>query len=220
VTIVGVAKTAKQVAWTETPDNEIYLPYVQDPNYSRGVGVPTALLTFVVRTSGDPAAIAPAARNAIWAIDRNLPISEVQTMDSVVEHATAEPRFYLVLLTAFAAVALAMAAVGIYGVMSYAVSRRNHEIGIRMALGARQGDVLRLVVGQGLALAVIGGTVGLAGAFALTRLMGRLLYGVAATDPITFGAVALVLFTVAVLASYIPARRAARIDPIIALRSE
>jgi putative ABC transport system permease protein len=220
ITIVGVAKDAKQDAWSATPENEVYLPYAQDPNYSRGSGNHLASATFVIRASGEPAALIPAARAAIWSIDRNLPVSEVQTMDAVVSSATAEPRFYLVVLASFAGVALLLAAIGIYGVMSYAVSRRRHEIGIRMALGARRGEVLRLVVRQGMSAVVIGGVVGLVAALLLTRLMTRLLWGVAATDPITFIAVVLVLALAALLASYVPARRAARIDPVVVLRMD
>jgi putative ABC transport system permease protein len=144
----------------------------------------------------------------------------VQTMSAVVAQATAEPRFYVVLLAAFAAIAVVLAAVGIYGVMSYSVSRRTHEIGIRIALGAEPSTVLRFIVRQGMTLAFIGATAGLVAAFALTRLMHGLLYGVGATDPTTFVAVTAALCAVALAASYLPARRATRIDPLVALRSD
>jgi putative ABC transport system permease protein len=141
-------------------------------------------------------------------------------MNDVVAQATASPRFYLLLLASFAAAALALAAVGIYGVMSYSVARRRGEIGIRMALGAKPGDVLRLVMGEALGVAAAGAAAGLAAALALTRLMRGLLYGVGATDPATFAGVCAVLTLVALAATYIPARRAVRIDPLTALRSE
>jgi putative ABC transport system permease protein len=141
-------------------------------------------------------------------------------MEQVVTQANARPRFYLLLLGTFAAVALILAAVGIYGVISYSVSRRRHEIGLRMALGAGQRDVLRLVVRQGMRVALAGAGAGLAGALLLTRLMSTLLYGVGSTDPLTFSLVTLVLTAVALVASYIPARRATRIDPLVALRHD
>jgi len=153
-------------------------------------------------------------------MDHGVPVSQVQTMEEVVAQSTAAPRFYLLLLSAFAVVAVVLAAVGIYGVMSYSVSRRTNEIGIRMALGAKPRDVGRLIVGQGMAVAVGGAVVGLVGALGLTRLMSSLLYGVGASDPATFLVVSLLLGAVALAASYIPARRATRIDPLTALRCE
>ncbi|HET6177750.1 MAG TPA: FtsX-like permease family protein [Candidatus Sulfotelmatobacter sp.] len=177
-------------------------------------------ITLVVRTAGDPAAIASAMEKAAWSFDRNLAISQVVTMDGVVSEANAQPRFEMLLLTIFAAVALVLAAVGIYGVISYSASRRTHEIGVRMSLGATRGDVLLLVVRQGAWLAVAGSVAGIAGALLLSRLMAKLLYGVQPTDPATFGAVAVGLGVVAMLACYIPARRAMHIDPMAALRYE
>jgi putative ABC transport system permease protein len=147
-------------------------------------------------------------------------VSAVQTMDEVVARSTASPRFYLLLLGTFAAVALALAAVGIYGVMSYSVARRTNEIGIRMALGARPSDVLRLVMREAVTVTAAGAAAGLAAALALTRLMAGLLYGVAATDPATFAGVCVVLTLVALTATYLPARRATRVDPLTALRYE
>jgi putative ABC transport system permease protein len=173
-----------------------------------------------VRTGLDPVALAPAIRGAIHSLDANIPLSEIQTMDHVVAEANGQSRFYLILLGAFAMVALVLAGVGIYGVMSYSVSRRTHEIGVRMALGAQGRDVLRLVVFQGIIQALAGVAVGLAGALALSRLMGGLLYGTQPTDPATFAAVVVVLSAVAIAASYIPARRAAKVDPMVALRYE
>jgi putative ABC transport system permease protein len=141
-------------------------------------------------------------------------------MESMVSASVAQPRFYLLLFGIFAALALFLAAVGIYGVLSYSVTQRMHEIGIRLALGAKSSDVIKLVVGQGMMLALIGVAIGLIVAFILTRLMSSLLYGVSATDPVTFVALALLLTAVALLASYIPARRATKVDPMIALRYE
>jgi putative ABC transport system permease protein len=147
-------------------------------------------------------------------------LSEVETMEELVADTNAQPRFYLSLLAAFAGVALVLAAVGIYGVMSHSVSRRTHEMAVRMALGARPAEVMRLVVGESMLLAAVGGAVGLAGALALTPLMKTLLYGVRAGDPATFATVAVVLGAVGLLASYIPARRATKVDPMVALRYE
>jgi putative ABC transport system permease protein len=177
-------------------------------------------MTLVVRTAGDPLALSRAVQNTVWSIDRNLPLASVKTLEQVIAASVWQPRFNLLLVGLFAGLALVLAAVGIYGVMAYSVTERTHEIGIRMALGAKQADVLRLVVGEGMALATIGGAIGLAGAFALTRLLGSLLYEVNATDPAIFAAVPCLFAAVAFLASYIPARRATKIDPMVALRWE
>ncbi len=220
LTVAGVVKNAKQEDWAAPPYIEMYLPYLQSHDYLEDPHSHFAYLTLVVRTKGDPASLAPAIESKVWALDKNVTVSEVQTMDQVVTDSTAQPRFYLVLLGAFAAVALTLAAVGIYGVMSYSISRRTHEIGIRMALGAKESDVLKLVTGQGMILALIGAAAGLVGALLLTRLMSSLLYGVKPTDPLTFIVVSIVLIVVALLASYIPARRATKVDPMVVLRHE
>ncbi|MGC2186011.1 MAG: ABC transporter permease [Terriglobales bacterium] len=220
LTVVGVTKNSARANWVSPPEEEVFLPYLQNRAYLETPTPPFAYLTLVVRTDLDPAALAPAIRGAIHSLDRNIPLSEIQTMDHVVSEANGQSRFYLVLLGAFATVALALAGVGIYGVMSYSVSRRTHEIGIRMALGARGRDVLKLVVFQGIVQALAGVAVGLAGALALSRLMAGLLYGTRPTDPATFAAAVSVLSAVAVAASYIPARRAAKVDPMVALRYE
>ncbi len=220
LTVVGVTKNTARSNWTSPPEEEVFLPYLQNRAYLDSPTPPFAYLTLVVRAGLDPAALTPAIRGAIHSLDANIPLSEIQTMDHVVGEANGQSRFYLILLGAFATVALVLAGVGIYGVMSYSVSRRTHEIGVRMALGAQGRDVLKLVVFQGIVQALSGVAVGLAGALALGRLMTGLLYGTQPTDPATFAAVVLVLSAVAVAASYIPARRAAKVDPMVALRYE
>ena len=224
LTIIGIAKDAKQDSWTDKATPEAYLAAFQNHDYLGDSGTEASkhmdYITLVVRTAGDPAAVASAMKEAAWSFDRNLAISQVVTMDGVVSEANAQPRFEMLLLTIFAAVALVLAAVGIYGVVSYSASRRTHEIGVRMSLGATRGDVLLLVVRQGVWLAVAGSVAGIAGALLLSRLMAKLLYGVQPIDPATFGAVAVGLGVVAMLACYIPARRAMHIDPMAALRYE
>jgi predicted permease len=224
LTIIGVAKDAKQYDWAATPFPEVYLAAFQNHDFLGDSGSEVeshvAYITLVARTAGDPAAVAPAMKEAAWSLDRNLAISQVVTMDGVVADANAQPRFEMLLLTIFAAVALILAGVGIYGVIGYSASRRTHEIGVRMSLGATRGDVLLLVVRQGMWLALAGSVTGLAGALLLSRLMTKLLYGVQPTDPATFVAVATGFGFVAMLACYIPARRATRIDPVAALRCE
>jgi putative ABC transport system permease protein len=218
LTVVGVVKDARQHEWAELPDDEVYLAYLQNHQYLEDVNPAFSSLTLVVRTNGDPSALAPAIRREVGLLDKNVTVSEVQTMDQVVSASTAQPRFYLFLLGTFAAVALVLAAVGIYGVMSYSVANRTHEIGIRMALGANEAVVLKLVTGQGMTLALAGALAGLAGALLLGGLMSSLLYGVRPTDPLTFVTVLLLLIAVAAVASYVPARRATKVDPIVALR--
>jgi putative ABC transport system permease protein len=224
LTIIGIAKDAKQDNWTDKATPEAYLAAFQNHDYLGDSGTEASkhmnYITLVARTAGDPAAMASAMKEAAWSLDRNLAISQVVTMDGVVADANARPRFEMLLLSIFAGVALVLAAVGIYGVISYSASRRTHEIGVRMSLGATRGDVLVLVVRQGMWLALAGSVTGLAGALLLSRLMTKLLYGVRPTDPATFVAVATGLGFVAMLACYIPARRAMRIDPVAALRCE
>jgi ABC-type antimicrobial peptide transport system permease subunit len=174
----------------------------------------------VLRTEGDPSSLVSAARHTVGELDPLLAIIGIRSMGEMMDLAVAQPRFTMLLLGVFGAVALTLAAIGIYGIMSYAVKRRTREIGIRMALGARPSDVLRLVVGQGMRLALMGLAVGVIGAFLATRLMTKLLYGVSATDPLTFASIAAVLAAVACVASWVPARRAVLTDPTTALRSE
>ena len=220
VTVVGVARDAAAHDWAAPPGEEFYRPYTQSVQYLEQPGPWVGYLTLVVRAGGDPMAVVPSVRQAVWDIDRNLPISDIAVMDDVVTTATARPRFYMVLLVAFAVVALSLAAVGIYGVMSYQVNQRSAELGIRMALGARQSEVLGLVVREGMVLALGGAGIGLVGALALSRVMQSLLFGVGATDLVTFAGVAVLLVVVAFTASVIPAWRASRIDPQTALRCE
>jgi len=174
----------------------------------------------VIRTHGDPLSIVGAVRKEVQAIDPEQPIAAVKTMTDWVESSVATPRYRTTLLGLFAALAMVLAATGIYGVMSYSVAQRTHEIGVRMALGARRADVLKLVVRQGMLLTVVGVALGLLGAFALTRVMSTLLFGVTTKDPITFVVVALLLIAVAFIACFVPAQRATKVDPLTALRYE
>jgi putative ABC transport system permease protein len=180
----------------------------------------TLSLPLAVRVSGDPLQLVAAVSEQVWAVDKNQPVSNISTMERLMEKSVAPRRFNLLLLGVFALVGLALAAVGLYGVMSFTVTQRTREIGVRMALGAQRADVLRLVVGEGVKLALIGALLGLGGALALTRLMKTLLFGVSATDPLTFIVIEAVLIIVALLACWIPARRAASMDPLVSLRVE
>jgi len=224
VSVIGVVKNDVRDQWSAPAEEEMFLPFFQQPRYMKGLGA-SRTMTLVVRAACtrdecDPGTLVTPLRAAIRSAERGAPISAVSTMRAAVDDATAEPRFYLALLAAFAAIAVLLAAVGIYGVMSYSVSRRTHEIGIRIALGAEPSSVLRAVVGQGVRLAAIGTGVGLVVAFGLTRLMKGILYGVSPTDAGTFVGVTGVLFGIALVASALPARRATRVDPLIALRSD
>jgi putative ABC transport system permease protein len=172
----------------------------------------------VIRTQVAPLSLAASVRNVIWSVDKDQPVSEIRTMSDIVSQAVARQRFSMLLLGLFAGLALLLAAVGIYGVMSYSVVQRTREIGIRMALGAQKRDVLGMTLRHGLQLVAIGVVIGIAGAVGLTRLMASLLFGVSATDPGTFAAITIILAVVALLASYIPAMRSMKVDPVIALR--
>jgi putative ABC transport system permease protein len=179
-------------------------------------------MNLVVRTAGDPASIVNAVRGEVQALDPNLALYSVATMEQLIAErpSTFLRRYPALLMAVFAAIALTLAAVGIYGVISYAVTQRTHEIGIRMALGAERRDVLRLVIGQGMRLVLVGAAGGVLAALALTRLLRGLLFGVSATDPLTFIVVTALLALVALLACYVPARRAAKLDAMVALRYE
>jgi putative ABC transport system permease protein len=210
--IVGVVKPLKQDQWTAEPKLEMYLPHLQSP-------APRAL-TLVVRSNGDPLALVAGIENQVWSIDKNLPVSDITTMEQVVAQSIEQQRFNMFLLGLFAGVALILAMVGIYGVMSESVASRTHEIGIRMALGAQAADVLRMVVRQGMALAAIGIGIGLFGAFWLTQFMSRLLFEISPTDRITFLLIPLIVALIVLCACLIPARRATKVDPLEALRYE
>ncbi|HKP86346.1 MAG TPA: ABC transporter permease [Blastocatellia bacterium] len=210
-TVVGVVGDVKQSALEAETRPEMFWPYYQ-------TGVPFA--TLVVRTTGKPEAMIAAVRSEAQTVDKDLPLYNIKTMEQVISESVSNRRLNVLLLGIFGGLALVLAAVGLYGVMSYSVSQRTREIGIRMALGANRRDVTRLVVGQGMVLALTGVAVGLGASFALTRLMSSLLYEVSVTDPITFAALSLLLIGVAGMSSYIPARRAMKVDPIVALRYE
>ncbi|HWS54894.1 MAG TPA: ABC transporter permease [Pyrinomonadaceae bacterium] len=210
VEVVGVVNDVRQFELNAEPRPQMYVPYEQ-PVFFR----PSNL---VVRTEVEPGSLAATVRQTVWEVDKDQPVSNISTMEEVLSDSIARQRFSMLLLAVFAGVALLLAAVGIYGVMSYTVAQRTHEIGIRMALGAQKRDVLKLAVGQGLKLVLVGVVIGLVASLALTRVMSSLLFGVSATDPATLVVISLVLIGVALLASYIPARRAAKVDPMIALR--
>ncbi|HZU27064.1 MAG TPA: ABC transporter permease [Bryobacteraceae bacterium] len=220
LTIIGVVKDARQYDWAARPDPEVYLAALQHHDFLEDPAAHWSYLTLVLRTRGNPADLAAAVKRTVWSFDKNLPISEVLTMDAVVAGATAEARFEMLLLAVFAAVALLLAVVGIYGVMNYAVSRRTHEIGIRISLGASRAEVLRLVARQGMIQALAGLALGAIGALLLARLIAGILYGVRPTDPATFIVVMLVLVLAAVTAVCVPAHKASRVEPMIALRHE
>jgi predicted permease len=199
-------------------DAQYYLPLRQVPDDT--LPLLASEITLSVRTDGDPTALVGTIIQQVRATDRNQPVFNARSMEQVIAESINARRFLMLLLTFFAAFALVLAGMGIYGVMSYTVAQRTREFGLRMALGARKGDVLRLAVGQGLKLVLIGVAVGLAAALMLTRVMSSLLFGVSATDPATLMTIPVVLVAVAVLASYLPARRATNVDPMIALRYE
>jgi putative ABC transport system permease protein len=209
--IVGVVGDVKADGLDSSTRPMIYWPYPQFP------GVFNAL---VIRSEGDPMNIIAAVKSQVWSVDREQPLSGIRPMEEVIARSVAPRRFNMLLLGIFATLALLLASVGIYGVISYTVAQRTREIGVRMALGARRADVIKLVVKQGMSLALVGIGAGLAASFALTRLMANLLFGVRPSDPLTFGVIASLLMAVALLACYLPARRAARTDPMRALHSE
>jgi putative ABC transport system permease protein len=209
--IVGVVRDTKKLNLNADTVPDIFVPYWQWPMQS------PALL---VRLTGDPAAFGTTIRSEVKAVNSRLPTPKIRTMDDILADTVAQPRFHTLLSGLFGFTALVLAAIGIYGVMAYSVTQRTHEIGIRMALGARKGNVLSLVIRQGMKLTLIGVAVGVVAALALTRVMRNLLYEVDPTDPLTFVAVPLFLICVALVACWLPARRAAKVDPMVALRHE
>jgi putative ABC transport system permease protein len=215
-TVVGVVADVKNGGLDRPAGTELFIPYRQ----AAGLFDILREASIVVRTTGNPGALASGARRAVREVDPAMPVSDVRTMDDVISAVQARPRFLTTLLTLFAAVALLLAAVGIYGVISFSVARRTGEIGVRMALGASAGDVLGMVLGQGMKLAAAGVALGAIGAFALTRFISGLLYGVSSLDARTFAAMALLLSAVTLLACYLPARQATKVDPTTALRYE
>lgn len=219
-TVVGVVKDVKQESWMAAPSNEIYLPFQQSEGFFASSARQYTSMTMVIRTTVDPQSLTKAVQETVKGLDPTLPVSNLVSMDQVVNDTLWQPRFSLQLIGLFAGLALVLAAVGLYGVMSYSVTQRTREVGLRLALGAQPGDVVSLVIRQGMTLALIGLAAGLLGAFALTRLLANLLFGVTPTDAVTFASVALGLLAVAFVACYIPARRAAKVDPLEALRYE
>jgi putative ABC transport system permease protein len=209
--IVAIAGDLKHFSLDSEAVPEMYIPHTQQPWTS---------MTLVARSSMDPAQLAAAMRGQVLSVDRNQPVSDLRTMNEIVRRSIAQQRFYMLLLALFAVMALVLAAVGVFGVMSYSVTERTREIGIRMALGAQTRDVLRYVVGQGMVFTLAGVVIGLVGSFLLTRFMTNMLYEVDAFDPVTFASISLLLALVALLACYIPARRATKVDPMVALRYE
>ncbi len=211
LTIVGIVGDVHQEALHQDPYPETYAPIVQQPSW---------VFSVVVRTAADAATVAGSVREQVKQLDSDLPVFNVRAMETLLADAIARPRFNTLLITIFAALALLLAAVGIYGVMSYSVTQRQHEIGVRMALGAKATDILKMVIGQGLKLVLIGIGIGLAGVLVLTRWLESLLFGVTTTDLLTMVAVPLILAGVALAACFVPARRATRVDPMVALRYE
>jgi putative ABC transport system permease protein len=209
--IVGVAGDARQFGLDAPAEPEFYIPHAQDP---------WPWLSVVVRTAVPPQSLVPALEQAVWSLDRDMPVTAVRTMDELRMDSLAPRRLNMLLLGVFAAVALVLAVVGTYAVMAYVVSERVHEMGIRLALGARPAEVLWLVASRGLRVGAVGVVLGLAGALAAGRGLRGLLFGVTPTDPATLVAVALIIAVAVLVASYFPARRAARVDPMIALRTE
>jgi putative ABC transport system permease protein len=216
ITVVGIVGDVRHDGPTRATYAEAYLPY-QQPFAAPRFPFPREL---VVRTDIDPTSLVPALQREVWAVDKDQPVSRVRTLKGLHGNSMSQQRFNMLLVSLFGAMGLLLAAVGIYGVLSYLVARRIHEIGIRMALGAQRGRILRMVVAQGMGLAVLGVALGVAAALGLTRVLSTLLFGVRPTDPITFTAVAVLLLGVALAACYIPAWRATRIDPMAALRHE
>lgn len=209
--IVGVVGNVKHGGLEHQPEPEMYAPFLQNP---------LLFMTLLVRTTGEPASMAGSVRAAVWSIDKDQPVAPMVTMEEILDRSVAQPRFRTLLLSVFAALALALAALGVYGVMAYLVEQRTREIGVRMALGAKTGDVLRLILGYSLRLTLIGVVIGLGASFLLTRLVASLLYSISPLDRATFAVTPLLIILVTLIASYVPARKAMKVDPVMALRHE
>jgi ABC-type antimicrobial peptide transport system permease subunit len=218
--IVGISGDVRDAALSASPQPMMYVPQAQVTDGMTALNARIGPLAWIVRTRGDPKTMASQIQEQLRQASGGLPVARVRSMDEVVIHSTARADFNMLLLTIFGGSALVLAAIGIYGLMSYSVEQRTQEIGIRMALGAESHNVRNLVVGQGMRLVVAGVVAGLAAAFGLTRLISSFLYGVHALDPLVFVTVPLLLSLVALFATWVPARRATRIDPIEALRYE
>ena len=217
MTVVGIVGNVRHNGITDVIKEKFYVPHTQ---WHKSVGNPIRGMSLVVKTQGDPNALAGPVRRAVRGMDPSLPVADVRTMDDVVSATLSAPRFTGMLLGVFAGLALALSAIGIYGVLSYVVSRRTREIGIRVAIGAGRAQVLRLVLGSGVGLSLVGIVIGLAVAASLSRLMTTLLHDVQPGDPATFAAVAVILTAVAIAASLVPAWRATRVDPVRAQKAE
>jgi putative ABC transport system permease protein len=209
--IVGIVGDTKQYRLNDEPTPQLYACYSQQPVY---------FATLVVRTNVEPLSLSEPVRQAIWRVDPDQPMWKIRSVQWLVERSVADRKFLLALMLVFAALALALTVIGLYGVISYLVNQRTQEIGIRMALGAQMRHIMQLILKHGVVLVVLGVVLGLVAAVLLTRLMSHMLYGVTATDPATYSAIALLLTFVALVACYLPARRAAQVDPVVALRSE
>ena len=218
LTVVGVVKAVRSWSYVREAGSEFYIPYKTAERVGRRARPPRA--DFAIRSTGDPLSLVKAIRREVAALDNQVPIENFAKLEDRLRRSTVRQRLYMQLLAIFAVMGLVLATVGIYGVISYTASRRTHEFGVRMALGAQRSDVLKLVIKKGLILIIVGLVIGVAGALALTRVLRSLLYGVTATDPMTFIAVSLLLTVVGLIACYIPARRATKIDPMSALRCE
>jgi putative ABC transport system permease protein len=210
-TVVGVVPDTKHDSLTELPTPQLYAPYAQDP---------FIFATLVVRTKGDPMALAREVQRTVWSVDKDQPVWKIRSMESLIARSMQNRRYVIVLLSCFSVLALILAAVGLYGVLAYSVTQRTAEFGVRLAIGAEPGQILSSVVRSGMRLTLVGLTVGLAAALALSRFLKSQLYEVSSSDPIVYAAICGLLLCVALLAAVLPALRASRVDPVIALRYE
>ena len=216
IQIVGIVGDVRSIGVSEPAPPAVYVPLAQAPRPP----YEGRAMTFIVRATGNPTAITASARAAVASIDAGLPLADVQPMSEIVSAASGQPRFTTLVMSFFASIAFFLAALGLYGILAYSVEQRVREIGVRVALGADKREIFRLIIGNGMRLALVGVAIGVPSALALTRLMAGMLSGVSSTDPVTYIAVVGMLVISALLASYLPARRATRVDPIVALRAE